>query len=161
MDPDRIELTGADGVLLRATRLDESEEDQVSQQNQDQEKRLSVETQVHKTIETTLGAFAQHLADAYKFAVEKAFDAVVEIANSRAVEVESLQKAIESQNRTILALQEQRIEEKLQEVEEEKENVDPLTSMVKTFVTAKDQGAADAAANRPNGRKPNGKAAQV
>lgn len=150
LEPERLEVFDAVGNLIRATRCDDDESDVDTTAQTVEAVEARAKAAIAGSAERTLSEFARHLAEAYRFSCETAFNALVDIANSRAAEVVALQRAVENQNRTIIAMQEQRLDERLAEVETKAAEADPLESMINSFQRGRAEGAA---AKRPTNGK--------
>lgn len=156
IDPDMIEVYAADGKLIRATKCDVFDE-QVDDENE-AAKRIKAAADAETE---RFRIFSDHLANAYKFATEVAFERMVDLFAAVNRRSEALEKSLDATHRLLGKAYQEQVDTAI----EQAENGDPLTSLVGAFVQGSTQAAVEQATATAAGRKPaaptNGKAAKA
>lgn len=115
MEPDRIEVLGPSGEVLRATRLEDFEEYADDDDTAEVIPRSSVNTLASLDAETErFRLFSNHLAEAYRFGYETAFRKLVEIADIMGKRGESLERSLAATERMLRNAVEENIEQKIE-----------------------------------------------
>jgi hypothetical protein len=95
--------------------------------------------------------FANHIAQAYRFATEIAFARMVDLFEAVNKRAEIMDRTIDNQNRTITRLTNENLKLQLENQTEGEETADPLGQIVNAFVGGANAGAASKTNGAPNG----------
>lgn len=152
IDPETLEIYSADGKLIRAAKRANFEEPDGEEET---------ETEAAKRIKAAADAeterfriFSDHIAQAYRFATEVAFERMVDLFAAVNRRSESLEKSLDATHRLLGKAYQEQVDTAL----EQAENQDPLSNLVGAFVQGSSQAAMEqAAAKSPT----NGKAAKA
>lgn len=163
--PDTIEAYAADGRLLRATKGEafDDEDEAANEEAALNRAKLAADSETER-----YRVFADHIAGAYKFATEIAFERMVDLFAAVNRRSEMLEKSLEQTHRLLGKAYQEQVDQAL----EHAGNADPITELVGAFVQGNGQAQAEQAAamaaeierrrkNAANGKsngKPNGKA---
>ena len=156
LDPDKVEVYDAAGKLLRAAKgaaFDEAPEDDSSTSEQ-----AIVAKQALTDAETLrFRVFADHLAEAYKFATGVAFERMVDLFAAVNRRSESLEKSLDATHRLLGKAYQEQVEQALEHAEGEEGNL--LRDVVSSFVGGAAQAGVEKAAKSVVSSPTNGKAA--
>ena len=149
IDPDAIEVYAADGKLIRATRSDAFDDEDDSAAEEEAVKRIKAAADAESA---RFDSFANHIAQAYKFATEIAFERMVDLFAAVNRRSEALEKSLDATHRLLGQAYQEQVDTAL----EQAENADPVTNMVGAFIQGATQAGIEGAAKPP--AKSNGKA---
>jgi hypothetical protein len=151
--PDLIEVYAADGKLIRATKCDIFDDEDEGEQEAAAVAKLKAASDAETA---RFAAFADHIAQAYRFATEIAFERMVDLFAAVNRRSEALEKSLDATHRLLGKAYQEQVDNAI----EQAENADPLSNLVGAFVQGSTQAqvenAQQQARGKPNG-KPNGK----
>lgn len=147
--PDAIEVYAADGKLIRATRADAFDDEDDTAAEEEAVKRIKAQSDAESA---RFDSFANHIANAYKFATEIAFERMVDLFAAVNRRSEALEKSLDATHRLLGKAYQEQVDTAL----EQAENADPVTNMVGAFIQGATQAGIEGAAKPP--AKSNGKA---
>ncbi len=154
MEPDSIEAYDKDGKLLRATKSDVLEDESDDPVIAREKSRLDAETERFR-------CFADHLAQAYRFATEVAFERMVDLFAAVNRRSEALEKSLDATHRLLGKAYQEQVDTAL----EQAANGDPLDNIVGAFVQGAAQGQIEKTAAKMGVpmpvKKTNGKGDQI
>lgn len=152
--PEVIEVYAADGKLIRATKTEQFDDDDAAAE-EEAVRRVKAQSDAESA---RFDAFATHIAAAYKFATEIAFERMVDLFAAVNRRSEALEKSLDATHRLLGKAYQEQVDNAI----EQAEHGDPLSNLVGAFVQGStqaqvEQAQATAAARKPNGTS-NGKA---
>jgi hypothetical protein len=153
VDPDTIEIYASDGKLLRAAKRGTFDEPDDDETENEAAKRIKAAADAETE---RFRIFSDHLANAYRFATEVAFERMVDLFAAVNRRSESLEKSLDATHRLLGKAYQEQVDTALDHAE----NADPLSSLVGAFVqgggqAAMENAAAQAAAQaKTNGQRP-------
>lgn len=117
MEPERIEVLGPAGEVLRATRLEDFEE--YAEDEEDAPAVVSrssaIANQASLDAETErFRLFSNHIAEAYRFGYETAFSKLCQIADIMGKRGEALERSLAATERLLRSAIEENIEQKIE-----------------------------------------------
>lgn len=157
IDPDTIEVYDAAGKLLRAAKRESFEEPDAEsvEELSLQKAKAAADAETER-----FRIFADHIAGAYRFATEVAFERMVDLFAAVNRRSESLEKSLDATHRLLGKAYQEQVDTAL----ENAENGDPLSNLVGAFVQGSTQAAveqAQAQSRAPQKGPTNGKAAKA
>ena len=150
IDPDQIELFDRAGKLIRAAKrdaFDEPEAESDAASNAQAKLMLDAESARFKV-------FADHLAAAYQFATQIAFDKMVDLFAAVNRRSEALEKSLDATHRLLGKAYQEQVDQAL----ENAENADPGTQLVGALLGGAAQGQIESAMKTAARSPSNGKA---
>jgi len=118
MEPERIEVLGAVGEVMRATRLEDFEEyaeDEDAEAPAVVSRSSALATQASLDAETErFRLFSNHIAEAYRFGYETAFSKLCQIADIMGKRGEALERSLAATERLLRSAVEENIEQKIE-----------------------------------------------
>jgi hypothetical protein len=134
MDPDSIEAYDKDGKLLRAQKSDFFEDESDDPVVAREKAKLDAETERFR-------CYSDHLAQAYRFATEVAFERMVDLFAAVNRRSEALEKSLDATHRLLGKAYQEQVDTAL----EQATSGDPLDNIVGAFVQGAAQGRIDSA----------------
>jgi hypothetical protein len=152
IDPDIVEVYDATGKLLRAAKRDTFEVEAIEEDVVD--KSAGAALKLAADAETArFKIFADHLAHAYEFATNVAFERMVDLFGAVNRRSETQEKSLETMHKMLARAYQDQVDQALEHAEESAQ--DPLSTLVAGFANGVNQGAVDkvsAAVNPGNGK---------
>lgn len=151
--PDLIEVYAADGKLIRATKCEVFDDDDEQEAEAEAARKIKAQSDAETA---RFDSFANHIAQAYRFATEIAFERMVDLFAAVNRRSEALEKSLDATHRLLGKAYQEQVDNAI----EQAENADPLSNLVGAFVQGSTQASveqAQARATSKNG-KSNGKA---
>jgi len=147
LDPAVIELFDHENTLLRAQRFDAALKDNGA----------LPDILARDAESARIAMFAKHIADAYRFSVETAFQKMVDIFERLDARQERVERRLEHAENSYRRMMQEQVDEALDEAEQaqkaaEEQKADPAAALMQTFMGGVAQGASGAPP--PNGKKP-------
>lgn len=156
IDPESIEMVAVDGKIIRASKST-AFEDGID----DEDPAALLRIRAQSDAETArFQLFSDHLAQAYRFATEIAFERMVDLFAAVNRRSESLEKSLDATHRLLGKAYQQQVDSVLEAAEAEASGSDPMSNLIGAFV----QGAAQSTAEQQAARvaaPTNGKAAKA
>jgi hypothetical protein len=151
IDPDTLEVYAADGKLIRAAKRSNFEDPDGEEETENEAvKRIKAAADAETE---RFRIFSDHIAQAYRFATEVAFERMVDLFAAVNRRSESLEKSLEATHRLLGKAYQEQVDTAL----EQAENQDPLSNLVGAFVQGSSQAAMEQAVKvAPNAPPPNG-----
>jgi hypothetical protein len=145
-EAETIDALDAKSGLIRSTTLDAIDDTETgsgtSETTVGSRLVLDAETARYKI-------FAEHVAEAYRFATGVAFERMVDLFSAVNRRSESLEKSLEATHRLLGKAYQEQIDNALQKAEGD----DPVTNLLGAFMTGATQGAAEKSAVVPTNGK--------
>ena len=153
IDPDQIELFDRAGKLIRAAKRDMFDDpDQNENEASNAVAKLALDAESAR-----FKIFADHLAGAYQFATQIAFDKMVDLFAAVNRRSEALEKSLDATHRLLGKAYQEQVDQAL----ENAENADPGTQLVGALLNGAAQGQIEkamSAAQSPSNGKAKAKA---